>query len=170
MSTKLLRTARPIVLVVALIVLALAAGSVSPASAGKDSCRNVNGKVEIHQDSTTGVTNGKVTGGLKGDVSFLSATGPDFSLPDGTAPAETPDTAIFVFSRARLQFDLHDGTLFATAFMVYTPTKEFSEVITVTGGAGKYAGVTGTMTATGAVDPKDSDTGLGDYSGQICFP
>jgi hypothetical protein len=175
MSTKLLRNVRLIVLVMALAVLAMAAGSASPASAGKNGCKKVNGQVEMVQvfgdpDCKSPLlvplcAQGTVKGDLKGTV-YLTVTS---VVPDPFDPNSPPSAFSYMLGDAK--FELKDGTLETTDAMVVanTDAKEFAEVITITGGGDKYGGATGTLTATGATDPKDRDTAVGDYSGQICF-
>jgi hypothetical protein len=154
MSTKLLRTARPMVLVVALIVVVLAAGSASPASAKSGGCDYVQGQVAMSPvdcSSPFGCASGSVTGGLDG-TAYLTVTSLEFDLPNGVAHA-TGDIA----------FKLHAGKMTATTVMTYfLADMSFSEVMTITGGIGQYKDATGWMTATGTGD------GTGSYQGWVC--
>jgi hypothetical protein len=131
-------------------------------------CKKVSGKVALESvagpDCTSAVdicATGSFSGGLSGQSSFVGSS----VIPT----VDTPTTAV-VFLTGDTTITTKGGTLLTKDAIALRTTGvgEFSEVDVIVGGSGEWAGVTGTIQATGTFTAATG--GSGSYSGEVCFP
>lgn len=141
--------------------LAAAAVAVGPGAAASDDerCRTVKGHLEERQGPGPGFTAiGRLTGGIQGTDNFtLLSTSPTDS--------STPTVINFVGNSV---FDTKTGKINLTVSGAFdTETGKFSDLLTITGGTGKWERATGQLHLFGYFD-LETGAGESDYRGELC--
>lgn len=136
--------------------LALVPGAVAH---GDEQCMPVAGQLREHQVEGPGFqAEGRLTGALQGTDHFTL-----LSLTE-THP-ETPSVSHFV-GHSLIETSAGDiDTVVSGAFD--TSTGKFSDLFTIVGGTGEWAGATGQWHLYGTFDFA-SGTGVSDYRGEVC--
>ncbi len=150
-----------------LLLLASASLLASSPAAADPTCRKVHGRLflEAEQVPTCGSPVGLcATATIRGSVQAVS----DFVGTSILPTVDTPATGVIVVTGDNTWHT--DGGDFSTKDAIVLSTVgdgEFAEVDVVTGGTGRWAGASGTLTATGTFA---NGAGEGFIEGEICVP
>jgi len=157
---------------IALVGGVVAFGASTREADARQSCRKIHGTITSHITDPANCTSpvglctaGTITGGgpLNGATVFTTlALAPSACLP-GVPPTTLSYTGVLTISTRRGTVTTTDVGLLDQANLVFT------EIDTVQGGTGEFAGATGTWLISGPVI--DNGTGFrGDITGELCVP
>jgi hypothetical protein len=146
----------------ALLALLLVGGA-----AAASPCKKINGKVTLQvlpSSACPSAISLCASGSLSGDLLGTSA----FTGTSQAATVDTPSTSVILLTGDNT-IHTSGGILMTKDAIVLQTTGDgnFGEVDTVIGGAGEWAGATGTFRAQGTFA---GGSGQGDYVGEICTP